>query len=204
MELPLNGMDHALLVTHSLTSAAFFWAVVLAARAANPVQPAAPLGGTSLLPHARGFYRRLVVTSLVTAALLYLGMRVYLTALPDASSANTALGALGMLASQTLILASLTLLLLTALARRRSAGGATEPSPAALALQRTGMRAFVAAAFVAVALFAVALVTIASSPDGTWAFLTVRLLFTIALLAGGAWVLLAHGRALAAVDARPS
>jgi len=191
-------MDHALLVTHSLTAAAFFWAVVLAARASQPTAPAARLGEASLLPRAAGFYRQLAVTSLVTAALLYLGMRAFMTALPDASSANTALSALGMLASQTLILASLTLLLLTALARRPASGGATGPNPGALALQRTGLRAFVIAAVVAVALFAAALLTIAVSPDDTWAFLPVRLVFTIALLVGGAWVLRAHGRALAA------
>jgi len=197
LDLPLNGMDHALLVTHSLTSAAFFWAVVLAARASRPTAPSPPLGGTSLLPRARSFYRRLGFASLVTAALLYLGMRAYLTALPDASNANTALGALGMLASQTLILASLTLLLLTALARRRSTVGAAHANPTALALQRTGLRAFMVAAVVAVALFAAALLTIASNPDGTSAFLPVRLAFTIALLVGGAWMLRAHGRALA-------
>ncbi len=197
MDLPLNGMDHALLVTHSLTSAAFFWAVVLAARAANLAAPVAPLGGTSLMPRAAGFYRHLAGSSLVTAALLYLGMRAYMTALPDSSSANTALGALGMLASQTLILASLTLLLLTALARRRATGGATGPTPTALALQRSGLRALVVAAVVAVALFAAALLSITANPDGTLAFLPVRLVFTIALLVGGAWLLRAHGRALA-------
>jgi len=197
LDLPLNGMDHALLVTHTLTSAAFLWAVVLAAGASKPTDPTAPLGGTSLLPRAAGFYRRLAVASLVSAALLYLGMRAYLTALPDASSANTALGALGMLASQTLILASLTLLLLTAVARQRSAGVTTAPSPTAQALQRIGLRAFVVATVVAVALFAAALVAIAASPAGTWAFLPVRLAFTIALLVGGALLLRAHGRALA-------
>jgi hypothetical protein len=197
LDLPLNGMDHALLVTHSLTSAAFLWAVVLAARASTSTDPTAPLGGTSPLPRAAGFYRRLAVTSLVSAALLYLGMRAYLTALPDASSANTALSALGMLASQTLILASLTLLLLTALARRRSADATTAPSPTAQALQRIGLRAFVVAAVVAVALFAAALVAIAANPADTWAFLPFRLVFTLGLLVGGALLLRAHGRALA-------
>lgn len=201
MNLPLNGMDHALLVTHSLSSAAFFWTVVLAARATKPFAGTAHTAGSSILPRSTGLDRRLAVTSLLTAALLYLGMRAYLTALPDASSANTALGALGMLASQTLILASLTLLMLTALARRRAASDAAQPTLTAQTLQRTGMRAFVVAAIVAVALFGAALVTIASSPDGSVALLPVRLLFTIALLVGGAWVLLAHGRALA-VDAR--
>ncbi|TVR96197.1 MAG: hypothetical protein EA416_01325 [Trueperaceae bacterium] len=190
-------MDHALLVTHSLTSAAFFWTVVLAAHAANRTDPAASPGGPSLLPRAVGLYRRLAVTSLATATLLYLGMRAYLTALPDPASANTALGALGMLASQTLILASLTLLLLAALARRRSTGGTTGPNPTALALRRQGLRAFVVAAVVAVVLFVAALLTIGASPGGTWAFLPVRLVFTIALLVGGAWVLRAHARALA-------
>ena len=201
MNLPLTGMDHALLITHSLSSAAFFWTVVVAGHATNLFAVAAPAAGPSLAPRAAGPERRLAVNAVVTAALLYLGMRAYLTAFPDASSANSALGALGMLASQTLILALLTVLMLTALARRRAADRVSEPTLAAQTLQRTGMRAFVVAAFVAVGLFGAALVTIASSPDGSAALLPIRLLFTIALLVGGVWVLLAHGRALA-VDAR--